>query len=221
MASAATAGSASNTTPKKGTNASESTTAAVTEGGTNTSNAATGTAVATQVDLNDPKTSYESSKKELIQAIQRRKQLDKQLVQVETQIFNSEGQYIAETAGTGGNIIHGFENYLKSASTNRKRVDVNEVDRVFSLSSITFRKSLDMIEDSSSLEDGLNASHVTTAPGITTVTLVPATRAQEVQATTKRDRDRIYQRKKRASMRQSTISDEEMPLKKRRKFVED
>ncbi|KAG9040402.1 hypothetical protein FS842_003049 [Serendipita sp. 407] len=78
-----------------------------------------------------------------------------------------------------------------------------------------------MIEDSSSLEDGLNVSHVSTAPGITTVTLVPATRAQEVQATTKRDRDRIYQRKKRASMRQSTISDEEMPLKKRRKFVED
>lgn len=59
---------------------------------------------------------------------------------METQLFQAEGQYIAETAGTGGNIIHGFENYLKSASTNRKRVEVSEGDRVFSQSSTTFRK---------------------------------------------------------------------------------
>jgi len=31
-------------------------------------------------DLSDPKTSYENVKKELVQAIQRKKQLDKQLV---------------------------------------------------------------------------------------------------------------------------------------------
>lgn len=140
---------------------------------------------------------------------------------LETQIFQAEGQYIAETAGTGGNIIHGFENYLKSASTNRKRVEVNDTDRVFSQSSTTYRKSLDMAEDSSSLEDNLGSSHINAAAGITTVTLTPATRAQEAQVQSKRERDRIYQRKKRASMRQSTISDEEMPLKKRRKFVED
>ncbi|CAG7852220.1 SubName: Full=Uncharacterized protein {ECO:0000313/EMBL:CCA67639.1} [Serendipita indica DSM 11827] len=214
MASASsTTTTSANTATKKATTASGSTAPAANSEATTSAVAAT-----TGVDLSDPKTSYENAKKDLIQAIQRRKQLDKQLVQVETQIFNAEGQYIAETAGTGGNIIHGFENYLKSASTNRKRVDVAEIDRVFSQSSITYRKSLDMAEDSSSLEDGIAATHVTNAAGITTVTLTPATRTQEAQ--TKRDRDRAYQRKKRASMRQSTISDEEMP-KKRRKFVED
>jgi chromatin modification-related protein EAF6 len=124
---------------------------------------------------------------------------------VETQIFQAEGQYIAETAGTGGNIIHGFENYLKSASTNRKRVEVSEIDRVFSQSSITYRKvrsryatdetrskpltyiivhtrqSLDMADDESSIEDNVNITHVNPVTGVTTVTLTPATRAQEAQ----------------------------------------
>ena len=96
-----------------------------------------------------------------------------------------------------------------------------------------------MADDSSSIEDNIATSHINLSTGITTVTLTPATRAQEAQVRyitfwslvaqrrtlsqvqSKRERDRIYQRKKRASMRQSTISDEEMPLKKRRKFVED
>lgn len=73
-----------------------------------------------------------------------------------------------------------------------------------------------MQDDDSGVEEMINPT-----PGITTVTIAPATRAQEAQVASKRERDRIYQRKKRASMRQSTISDEEMPLKKRRKFVED
>lgn len=38
-----------------------------------------------------------------------------------------------------------------------------------------------MAEDSSSLEDNINPAHVNTAAGITTVTLTPATRAQEAQ----------------------------------------
>ncbi|KIM30063.1 hypothetical protein M408DRAFT_328468 [Serendipita vermifera MAFF 305830] len=192
---------------------------------TNTTAAGSSTATPTTAtangDLSDPKTSYENVKKDLIQAIQRKKQLDKQLVAVETQIFQAEGQYIAETAGTGGNIIHGFENYLKSASTNRKRVEVSDLDRVFSQSSITYRKSLDMADDESSIEDNPNIGHVNAVTGVTTVTLTPATRAQEAQVHHKRERDKIYQRKKRASMRQSTISDEEMPMKKRRKFIDD
>jgi hypothetical protein len=60
-------------------------------------------------------------------------------------------------------------------------------------------------------------------PGIQTVSIAPATRAQEAQAAQKRERDRLYQRKKRASMRQSTISDdgEALPPRKRRKFTDD
>jgi hypothetical protein len=38
-----------------------------------------------------------------------------------------------------------------------------------------------MAEDSSSLEDNLGSSHINAAAGITTVTLTPATRAQEAQ----------------------------------------
>lgn len=119
----------------------------------NTTTAANTTAANTNVD--DPKTSYENAKKELMQAIQRKRQLDKQLVgctipmffianriqvALETQIYQLEGTYIAETAGTGGNIIHGFENYLKSTGTSRKRVEVLDHDRVFSQSSITYKK---------------------------------------------------------------------------------
>lgn len=61
-------------------------------------------------------------------------------VTLETQIYQAEGAYIAETAGTGGNIIQGFDNYLKSNASNRKRVDVLEYDRVFSQSSVTYKK---------------------------------------------------------------------------------
>ena len=42
--------------------------------------ARTAAAAAAKSDLNDPKTSYENAKKELIQAIQRKRGLDKQLV---------------------------------------------------------------------------------------------------------------------------------------------
>lgn len=38
-----------------------------------------------------------------------------------------------------------------------------------------------MVDDSSSLEDGLGNTHINPITGITTVTLTPATRAQEAQ----------------------------------------
>jgi hypothetical protein len=52
-----------------------------TEAAGSTSTPAPATA-GTTGDLNDPKTSYENAKKELIQAIQRKKQLEKQLVSI-------------------------------------------------------------------------------------------------------------------------------------------
>jgi len=57
-----------------------------TKGATDAATAAGGSSTATPTtanangDLSDPKTSYENVKKDLIQAIQRKKQLDKQLV---------------------------------------------------------------------------------------------------------------------------------------------
>lgn len=61
-----------------GTNAAESTT---NKTDTNpTPAAAVAAGAGARGDLNDPKTSYENAKKELIQAIQKKKHLDKQLV---------------------------------------------------------------------------------------------------------------------------------------------
>jgi chromatin modification-related protein EAF6 len=161
-------------------------------------------------------------------------------MELETQIYNSETNYIVETANTGGNILQGFENYLKAGTSSRKRVEILETDRIFSHSSSSAQRvclgvpvrrrltrspgiqSLNRLEDDSAVDDqyGVRASGT---PGIQTVSIAPATRAQEAQAAQKRERDRLYQRKKRASMRQSTISDdgEALPPRKRRKFAED
>lgn len=73
-----------------------------------------------------------------------------------------------------------------------------------------------MGDDESNAEDSMSGTN-----GVTTVNIAPATRAQEAQAAQKRERDRIYQRKKRASMRQSTVSDDEPPRKRRKNTMDD
>lgn len=101
---------------------------------------------------------YETLKKELMQALPKKRTNDKQLVrhlhpillpgsnviqqaQVELQIYNLEATYLTETAAhSGGNIIQGFENYLKNQSSGRRRYEVHDHDRVFSNSSLTFQK---------------------------------------------------------------------------------
>jgi len=57
------------------------------------------------------------------------------------QIYNLEAAYLTETAAhSGGNIIQGFENYLKNQSSGRRRYEVHDQDRVFSNSSLTYQK---------------------------------------------------------------------------------
>lgn len=61
--------------------------------------------------------------------------------QVELQIYNLEATYLTETAAhSGGNIIQGFENYLKNQGAGRRKYEVHDYDRVFSNSSLTFQK---------------------------------------------------------------------------------
>lgn len=57
------------------------------------------------------------------------------------QIYNLESQYLTETAAhSGGNIIQGFEGYLKNQTVTRRKYEVSEQDRIFSNSSSTCQK---------------------------------------------------------------------------------
>jgi chromatin modification-related protein EAF6 len=84
---------------------------------------------------------YSKTKQELIEALKRKRALDKQLIQCEVQIYNLEASYLAETSGSGGgNIIQGFEGYLKNPGVHKRRAEVSDADRMFSNSSSTYSK---------------------------------------------------------------------------------
>jgi chromatin modification-related protein EAF6 len=60
---------------------------------------------------------------------------------LEMQIYNLEHTYLTETtAHSGGNLIQGFENYLKNQTTGRRRTETADHDRIFSNSSLTYQK---------------------------------------------------------------------------------
>ncbi|KAK7056903.1 chromatin modification-related protein eaf6 [Paramarasmius palmivorus] len=160
----------------------------------------------------DDKARYQALKKTLLEALPKKRQLDKKLAHVEVQIYNLEGTYLTETAAhSGGNIIQGFENYLKNQTTARRRYDAAEHDRLFSSSSLTMQKSLSLMAE----EEGTNNDEYSkqSTPGVITVSVPPAGKNQELTTAqqNKLQRDKEYQRKRRASQRRSvdTGSDDE------------
>ncbi|EAU86098.1 hypothetical protein CC1G_07177 [Coprinopsis cinerea okayama7 len=146
----------------------------------------------------EDKSRYDALRRELTQAIPRKRLIDKQLAQIELQIYNLEASYLTETAAhSGGNIIQGFEGYLKNQTATRKKYEVGDQDRVFSNSSTTYQKSLDLTgegDESTAPDDFKQPMN-----GPTTVVLPPAPKTHEQSLQAKRARDKEYQRRKRAS----------------------
>ncbi|KAJ1344976.1 hypothetical protein BSLG_000491 [Batrachochytrium salamandrivorans] len=76
--------------------------------------------------------------KELAELQQKKKLLDKSLANIEQSIYALEGSYLDESQY--GNIVRGFDGYL-SSRIDRRKPRPTESDRLFSLSSATFRKN--------------------------------------------------------------------------------
>jgi len=124
-----------------------------------------------------------------------------------------------ETSGHGGNIIQGFENYLKNQNQIKRRNEVGDSDRMFSNSSLTSAKSLEIVGDGDESETdfskfpGGGGSVSGSAGGVVTVHVPPAPRSQEAtSAQLKRERDREWQRKKRARRATSNASADETEI---------
>ncbi|KAI9004715.1 histone acetyltransferase subunit NuA4-domain-containing protein [Gaertneriomyces semiglobifer] len=95
----------------------------------------------------------------------RKKAVDKSLMDLERNIYQYEGSYLEETPH--GNIIKGFENYLANKATGSRRSRLNEDDRLFSRSSVTYTKALETV-GRSSREDTSEADHDSTYRGTPT-----------------------------------------------------
>ncbi|PFH53400.1 hypothetical protein AMATHDRAFT_137701 [Amanita thiersii Skay4041] len=163
---------------------------------------------------NDDKARYDVLKKDLVQALLKKRTLDKQLAQIEAQIYSLEATYLIETATHGGgNIVQGFDGYLKNQTVTRRKYEVNDQDRIFSNSSLTYQKSLELIGEGDDPGATNEEYGKQPTPGVTTVVVPPATRNQELSvAQQKKARDREYQRKKRAmaSRRSTAESDDDI-----------
>ncbi|KAJ1721087.1 chromatin modification- protein eaf6 [Coemansia erecta] len=80
------------------------------------------------------------AEQELYQLLLKKKQLDRNLIEMESTIYDFETSYF-ETPGQEGNIVHGFEGYLTSRHEQRRQHHFTEADRIFSQSSATFKKA--------------------------------------------------------------------------------
>lgn len=88
---------------------------------------------------------YESLRTTLRQTLEKKRKLDEQLAALEEQIYKTEGTYLEETANSG-NIVRGFDGWVKGVQVGGRAVDdrrrgrVREEDRVFSRSSVSWTK---------------------------------------------------------------------------------
>ncbi|KAK1925817.1 histone acetyltransferase subunit NuA4-domain-containing protein [Papiliotrema laurentii] len=92
----------------------------------------------------DAKQAQAAALQELEAAQKRKRAIDTTLANLETSIYAFENSYLEESANSGGNIIKGFDNYLKppGSNINKKKLEVTDQDRLFSSSSGTLNQSL-------------------------------------------------------------------------------
>ncbi|RIA95043.1 histone acetyltransferase subunit NuA4-domain-containing protein [Glomus cerebriforme] len=89
---------------------------------------------------------------ELKELLVRKKQVDKSLKTIENNIWNFEGSYLEETH-SGGNLIRGFDSYLRPSTEKKKRIEITPEERLFSRSSVTSEKAVSINDESSSSSD--------------------------------------------------------------------
>ncbi|WVQ73347.1 hypothetical protein IAR50_002915 [Cryptococcus sp. DSM 104548] len=90
----------------------------------------------------DAKKAQQAALQDIEAARFKKRTIDSNLTALEENLYLFEGSYLDESAASGGNIIKGFDNYLKpnTAHTHRKKLEVTESDRLFSNSSATFQQ---------------------------------------------------------------------------------
>ncbi|KAG7530821.1 hypothetical protein FFLO_04800 [Filobasidium floriforme] len=99
--------------------------------------------------MSNPAEANRTALDRLKSAIKAKRLADESLAQMELSIANLESNYLRETSGTG-NIIKGFENYLKPTAAQLQRRNhpvVNDDDRLFSGSSTTYELSMQLLQN--------------------------------------------------------------------------
>lgn len=88
---------------------------------------------------------YDKARQHLKDLLHKKRILERNLAAQEDLIYKKETEYLEETPS--GNIITGFESYTKGSSSSapvgqRRKAQVQEVNRVFSRSSISFNANM-------------------------------------------------------------------------------
>ncbi|KAF9586145.1 chromatin modification- protein eaf6 [Lunasporangiospora selenospora] len=103
---------------------------------------------------------YVDAKNELNELMTRKKVVDRNLAALENSIYAFEGSYLEDTQH-GGNIIRGFDGYI-NPKAEKTRTKYTDADRLFSMSSTTFTKALQIKDngDQESSQDEMKRSSV-------------------------------------------------------------
>ncbi|KAJ9648549.1 hypothetical protein H2201_000881 [Coniosporium apollinis] len=89
---------------------------------------------------------YDKLRRDLRETMQKKRILEQNMSATDDQIYKMETAYLEES--TAGNIIRGFENYVKGSTSGasgagagtstRRKAAINDADRIFSRSSASF-----------------------------------------------------------------------------------